>query len=84
MVYHIPIKSLIHPYPIDNNTVTETGGDIYLYRSTVTIRNCDFEISTNSANEKGGGIHLVHSDIKAEASSKLSTVSSKAVVSLLA
>ena len=52
---------------IVNNTASISGGAMYLYRSTMVVRNADVQITENSASEKGGGIHLAYSDIKMEA-----------------
>ena len=51
---------------IQNNVAIKSGGGMYLYRSTMVVRNVDYQIITNSAYAKGGGIHLVYSDIKIE------------------
>ena len=49
-----------------NNAATSSGGGMYLYRSTMVVRNADYQFIANSAYEKGGGIYLAYSDIKLE------------------
>ncbi|MCG8625360.1 MAG: hypothetical protein MJE68_25595, partial [Proteobacteria bacterium] len=51
---------------VQNNVATKNGGGIYLYRSTMVVRNADYQIIANNAYKKGGGIFLVYSDIKIE------------------
>lgn len=51
---------------IQNNAATSSGGGMYLYRSTMVIRNADYQITANSAFEHGGGIYLAYSDITLE------------------
>ena len=50
---------------INRNTAQYTGGGLYLYHSTMTIRG-DCFLSRNKAGDKGGGIHAISSGIKLE------------------
>ena len=55
-----------HPKVIINGSTAQyTGGGLYLYHSTLTIRG-DCFLSGNKAGDKGGGIHAISSGIKLE------------------
>ena len=55
---------------IDNNIATGTGGGIYLYHSTLMIREGHCYVTGNDASDKGGGIHAISSDVKLEPPSR--------------
>ena len=62
---HLQDTAVSEPWTVvvlQNNTATTSGGGMYLYRSTMTIRH-DFQITENIAYENGGGIFLAYSDI---------------------
>ena len=49
---------------ISNNTATITGGGVYLYHSTLTVKHGHCFVTGNDGSGKGGGIHAINSDIK--------------------
>ena len=51
---------------IDSNIATGTGGGIYLYHSSLIIREGHCYLTGNNASDKGGGIHAISSNVKLE------------------
>lgn len=60
---------------ISNNTATITGGGMYLYHSTLTVKQGHCFVFGNDGAGKGGGIHAINSDIKLEPPNKDSNYS---------
>lgn len=62
------------PYTmVSNNTALRTGGGIYLYKSTMEMREGTFSIAGNRAHDRGGGIYVISSDIRLNARSNDAT-----------
>ena len=50
---------------IENNTVTENGGGVYLFQSKLRCQtNSVLQLERNYAHEKGGGMYLLYSSIE--------------------
>ena len=60
---------------ITNNTATITGGGVYLYHSTLTVKQGHCFVTGNDGAGKGGGLHAINSDIKLEPPNKDSNYS---------